>query len=104
MPKNKSSTQLQPCNSPLPASNLETVIAYKLLKQYTPPKYQQTSTRLQSGAGVGFLRVLRFPLPIVIAPNASQSPSSIIWGWYNRPEVGLGPTPLAIKKKANEVF
>jgi hypothetical protein len=36
----------------------------------------------QSGAGAGFLRVLRFPLPI-----APQSPSPIIWGWYNRPEV-----------------
>jgi hypothetical protein len=39
----------------------------------------------QSSAGAGFLRVLRFPLPIFIPPNAAQSPSSIIWGWYNRP-------------------
>jgi hypothetical protein len=56
----------------------------------------------QSGAGTGFLRVLRFPLPIFIPPIAPQSPSLIIWGWYNRPEVaalqGLSPTPLAIKK------
>jgi hypothetical protein len=56
----------------------------------------------QSGAGAGFLRILRFPLPIFIPPIASQSPSSIIWGLYNRTEVaavpsGLSPTPL-IKK------
>jgi hypothetical protein len=41
----------------------------------------------QSGAGAGFLRVLRFPLPVFIPPIAPQSPSPIIWGWYNRPEV-----------------
>jgi hypothetical protein len=41
----------------------------------------------QRGAGAGFLRVLRFPLPIFIASTAPQSPSPIIWGWYNRPEV-----------------
>jgi hypothetical protein len=55
----------------------------------------------QSDAGAGFLRVLRFPLPIFIPPIAPQSPSSIIWGLYNRPEVaavpsGLSPTPLII--------
>jgi hypothetical protein len=33
----------------------------------------------QSGAGAGFLRVLRFPPPIFISPIAPQSPSSIIW-------------------------
>jgi hypothetical protein len=41
----------------------------------------------QSGAGASFLRVLRFPLPIFIPPIAPQSPSPIIWGWYNSPEV-----------------
>jgi hypothetical protein len=41
----------------------------------------------QSGAGTGFLRVIRFPLPIFIPPISSQSPSPIIWGWYNRPVV-----------------
>jgi hypothetical protein len=41
----------------------------------------------QSGAGAGFLRVVRFPLPIFIPAIAPQSPSPIIWGWYNRPEV-----------------
>jgi hypothetical protein len=55
----------------------------------------------QSGAGVGFLRVFRFPLPIFIPPISPQSPSSIIWGWYNRPVVaavpsGLSLTPLRI--------
>jgi hypothetical protein len=55
----------------------------------------------QSGAGAGFLRVLRFPLPIRIPPVAPQSPSSIIWGLYKRPEVaavpsGLSPAPLII--------
>jgi hypothetical protein len=58
----------------------------------------------QSGAGAGFLQVLRFPLPIFIPPIASQSPSSIIWGLYNRPEVaavpsGLSPTPQIKNKK-----
>jgi hypothetical protein len=41
----------------------------------------------QSGAGAGSLRVLRFPLPIFIPSIAPQSPSPIIWGWYNRPEL-----------------
>jgi hypothetical protein len=55
----------------------------------------------QSGAGVGFLPVLRFPLPIFIPPISPQSTSSIIWGLYNRPEVaavpsGLSLTPLII--------
>jgi hypothetical protein len=37
----------------------------------------------QSDTGVGFLRVLRFPLPILIPPITAHS-SSIIRGWYNR--------------------
>jgi hypothetical protein len=32
----------------------------------------------QSGAGTGFLRLLRFPMPILIPPIAPQSPSPII--------------------------
>jgi hypothetical protein len=36
---------------------------------------------------LGFLRLLQIPLPIFIPPIAPQSPSPIIWGWYNRPEV-----------------
>jgi hypothetical protein len=41
---------------------------------------------VDSGAGAGFLRVLRFPLPILIPPTAPHS--SIIRGWYNRPTSG----------------
>jgi hypothetical protein len=37
----------------------------------------------QSGTGAGFLRVLRFNLPILIPPNIPYS--SIIRGWYSRP-------------------
>jgi hypothetical protein len=32
----------------------------------------------QSGAGAGFIRVLRFPLPILIPPTASHSSLSIV--------------------------
>jgi hypothetical protein len=48
----------------------------------------------QSGTGAGFLRVLRFPLPIFIPPIARQSSSSIIWGLYNRSEVAAVPRDL----------
>jgi hypothetical protein len=55
--------------------------------------------------GAGFLRVLRFPLPIYIPPIA---PKIIIYHLelYNRPEVaavpnGLSPTPPIIKIKNN---
>jgi hypothetical protein len=41
-----------------------------------------------SGTGAGFLRVLRFPLPIRIPPTTPQSSSYIIWGWYNRQNSG----------------
>jgi hypothetical protein len=41
----------------------------------------------QSGNGAGFLRVLRFPLPILITPTAPRS-SSVIQGWYNRTIIG----------------
>jgi hypothetical protein len=50
----------------------------------------------QSGTGAGFLRVLRFPQPILIPPIASQSPSSIIWGWYKRPVVAAVPCGLSL--------
>jgi hypothetical protein len=39
----------------------------------------------KSETGAGFLRVLPFSLPIFILPIASQSPTSIISSWYNRP-------------------
>jgi hypothetical protein len=38
----------------------------------------------QSCTGAGFLRVLRFPLP-VIPPTAAYSSSSTIRGWYSSP-------------------
>jgi hypothetical protein len=60
----------------------------------------------QSGTGAGFLRELRFPLPILIQPTASHSSSSIIRGWCNRPVSGRRtkwtqshPTPKKQKKK-----
>jgi hypothetical protein len=40
----------------------------------------------QSGGWVGILRILRFPLLILIPPTAPRSSSYIIRGWYN-PEV-----------------
>jgi hypothetical protein len=40
----------------------------------------------QIGTGAGFLRVLRFPLPILIPPTAPHS--SLIRGWYNTPVTG----------------
>jgi hypothetical protein len=63
----------------------------------------------QSGAGAGFFRVLRFPLPISIPPIAPQTSSSIVCGWYNRPVVaavpsGLSLTPLRIKTQALSVL
>jgi hypothetical protein len=42
----------------------------------------------QSGTGTDLLQVLWFPLPILIPPAAPQPSSSIIWGWYNRPNNG----------------
>jgi hypothetical protein len=47
-----------------------------------------------SGTGAGFLRVLRFPLPIFIPSIAPQSPLSIIWGCYNRLVVTAVPSGL----------
>jgi hypothetical protein len=65
----------------------------------------------QNGTGARFVRVLRFPLPILIPPNAPYS--SIIRGWYNRPTVADVPNGLSLtparetkkkkkKKKKNE--
>jgi hypothetical protein len=36
-----------------------------------------------SGTGALFLRVLRFPLPVLVPPTTPHSVSSIIRGWYN---------------------
>jgi hypothetical protein len=55
----------------------------------------------KSGAGAGFLRKLRFPLPIYIPPISPQSPSPIIRVWYNSPVVAAVPKvpPNKLKKK-----
>jgi hypothetical protein len=45
----------------------------------------------QSGTGTDLFRVLLFPLPIFIPPIFPQSPSSIIWSWYNKPVVAAVP-------------
>jgi hypothetical protein len=50
----------------------------------------------QSGTEAGFLQVFRFPLPIFIPPTAPQSPSSVIWGWHNRPVVATVPSGLSL--------
>jgi hypothetical protein len=50
----------------------------------------------RSGAGTGFLRILRFPLLIFIPPIAPQSPSSIVWDWHNRPIVAAVPSELSL--------
>jgi hypothetical protein len=51
---------------------------------------------------VGFLRVHRFPLPILIPTTAPHS-SSIFRGWYNRPNGGRrtksAPKTLNIRAK-----
>jgi hypothetical protein len=64
----------------------------------------------QNSTGAGFLRVLRFPLPILIPPTAPHS-SCIIRGWYNRPVSGWRikwnqshpPPPQETKKKSRSV-
>jgi hypothetical protein len=53
----------------------------------TPRMSQCEISDGQSGIGAGFLRVLRFPLQILISPSAPQS-SSIIRGWYDRLIIG----------------
>jgi hypothetical protein len=58
----------------------------------------------QSGTGAGFLRVLRFPLPIFIPPIALQSPSSIFWSWYNRPVVAAVPSGLSLTHEEEEEY
>jgi hypothetical protein len=65
----------------------------------------------QSGTGAGFLRVLRFPLAILIAPTAPHSSSSIIRGWYNKASYwpmyqvdSVSAHPKKNKKKKTHMF
>jgi hypothetical protein len=65
------------------------------------------SRNIRSQLGQVFSEYFGFPCQSSILPIAPQSPSSIIWGFYNRPEVtavpsGLSPTPL--KKPVIWVF
>jgi hypothetical protein len=59
----------------------------------------------QSGAGAGFLGVLRFPLPIFISPNfpSSQSPRAYTigqkWRHAEWTQYGLHPPTMQIKKR-----
>jgi hypothetical protein len=62
----------------------------------------------QNDTGEGFLWVLRFPLAILIPPNAPYS--SIIWGWYSRPISGRRtksiqshPTKAKVKKRQHRL-
>jgi hypothetical protein len=43
-----------------------------------------------------FSEYFGFPQPIFIPSIAPQSPSSIIWGWYNRPVVAAVPSGLSL--------
>jgi hypothetical protein len=60
----------------------------------------------KSGAGAGFLRELRYPLPIYIASASPQSSSLSPEAGTNRP--GVAAVPIAsqtrIKKKKVEIF
>jgi hypothetical protein len=44
---------------------------------------------------MGFV-VDKVALAIFIPPIAPQSPSSIIWGWYNRPVLAAVPSGLSL--------
>jgi hypothetical protein len=54
----------------------------------------------KSGAGAGFLRELRFPLPIYI-PSALHNHLPITRGWHNRPGVAAVPIVSQTNKKKN---
>jgi hypothetical protein len=55
-----------------------------------------------------FSEYFGFPIPIFIPPTAPQSPSSIIWGLYNRPEAAAVPRDLVpphkIKKNIYRLY
>jgi hypothetical protein len=50
-----------------------------------------------TGGGAGFLRELRFRLPIYIPSAFPQSSSLINRGWHNRP--GVAAMPIASEPK-----
>jgi hypothetical protein len=57
------------------------------------------------GVGAGFLRELRFPLPIYIPSASPPIIFTITGGWHNRP--GVAAVPIAsqtrIKKKIKKI-
>jgi hypothetical protein len=61
--------------------------------------------RGQSGAGAGFLRVLRLPLPIFIPPNSpsSQSPGAEVAYMPSGPSLDSIPPPLRELKKKDKM-
>jgi hypothetical protein len=55
---------------------------------------------VDSGTGAGFLRVFRFPLPVIHSTNCSTAITIIIQGWYSWPiddhsnnELSFTPVP-----------
>jgi hypothetical protein len=54
----------------------------------------------RSGTGSGFLRVLRFPLPILIPPTAPHSSSSVIRSWRRTKWTQSHPTRKIIIKNS----
>jgi hypothetical protein len=78
-----------------------TVVLTSVTTPYTKCAILFTKAEIR-GTRAGFLRVLWFPLPIFIPPISPQSPSPIIWGWYNRPVVAAVPkvAPHKLKQKA----
>jgi hypothetical protein len=57
----------------------------------------------QSGAGVGFLQVLRFPLLNLIPPTASHT-SYIVRVWYNRPNSDRRTPPQEFLGSIREIL
>jgi hypothetical protein len=58
----------------------------------------------KSGAGAGFLRELRFPLPIYIPSASPQIIFTITRGWHNRPGVAAVPTASQSRIKKKQPF
>jgi hypothetical protein len=69
---------------------------YNVVSSWLPPTMAQVRSQVMTyrtycgkcGSGAGFLRVLGFPVPILVPRTAPHSSSSIIQGWYDRPNSG----------------
>jgi hypothetical protein len=76
------------CNRKVGDRAIAQVVSCRLPTTAAPFRAQIMSCGIcggQSGTGVAFLWVLRFPLPILIPPTVPHSSSSIVRVWYNRP-------------------